>query len=81
MELKIIYTLKGKPFPTLEDAIHDAIIESIKENIEENISRFSKDIIRSGGIVNVDINDNYEWQIKVKNVPEELVDKITVALM
>jgi hypothetical protein len=81
MKLNIIYTLKGKPFPTLEDAIHDAIIEGIKENIEENISHFSKEIIRSGGTVKVDINDNYDWQIQVKNVPAELIDKIKMALI
>jgi hypothetical protein len=81
MKLKIAYNFKGKPFPTLEDSIHEAIIDSIKENIEENISPFSSEIIRSGGTVKIDINQNYDWQMQLKNMPAELIDKINAALI
>ncbi len=81
MKLKITYTFKGKPFPTLEDAIHEAIIDSIKENIEENISPFSNEIIRSGGAVKIDVGHNYDWQMQLKHMPVELIDKINAALI
>jgi hypothetical protein len=81
MKLKIAYTFKGKPYPTLEDAIHEALIDGIKENIEENISPFSNEIIKSAGTVKIDINHDYDWQVQLKNMPAELIDKINAVLI
>jgi hypothetical protein len=80
MKLKIAYIFKGKPYPTLEDEIHEAIIDSIKENIEENLKPFSDEINKSGGTININIDDNYNWQMQFKNMPVELIDKINAAL-
>jgi hypothetical protein len=79
--INIKITYNGKSYSSISDAIQKAMVDSIKESIMKTLRPFESEIIKSGGHVVVDIPSNMKnMNIKLKNMPQELVGRITNAL-
>ena len=57
------------------------MVDGIKETITKSLQPFEADIRKSGGQVIIDIPENMKnMNVQLKNMPQDLIDRITQAL-
>jgi hypothetical protein len=79
IDLKITY--KGRNYSSITDAIQKAMVDGIKETITKSLRPFETEIRKTGGQIIIDIPDNMKnMKVQLKNMPQDLIDKITKAL-
>lgn len=77
--IKITYN--GRSYNSISDALQKAVVDGIKESVTKSLRPFESEIRKAGGHVIVDIPSNMKnMKIQFKNLPEELIDKISKAL-
>jgi hypothetical protein len=79
IDIKITYN--GRSYSSISDAIQKAMVDGIKESISKSLRPFESEIRKAGGHVTIDIPANMKnMNIQLKNMPQELIDKIMKAL-
>ena len=79
--IDIKFTYDGKSYSSVSDAIQKAMVDGIKESITKSLSSFESEIRKSAGHVVVDIPSNMKnMNIQLKDMPQELIDRITKTL-
>ncbi|MEO9257161.1 MAG: hypothetical protein ABI207_02195 [Crocinitomicaceae bacterium] len=79
--IDIKFTYDGKSYSSISDAIQKAMVDGIKESITKSLSPFESEIRKAGGHVVVDIPSNMKnMNIQLKNMPQELIERITKTL-
>lgn len=79
IDIKI--TFNGRNYSSISDALQKAMIDGIKESITKSLRPFENEIRKAGGHVVVDIPSNMKnMNIQLKNMPQDLIDRISTAL-
>lgn len=76
--IKIKY--QGKDYNRLSNAINEAILDGVIEHVEDILKPFKEEIKASGGEIIVSVNKDNSFDLQVKNVPDELADRIEKAI-
>lgn len=79
--IKIKVTYNGRSYSSIEDAFKKAAVDGIKEMIEKAIKPFENEIRQANGTVEVKVpSDLKNITVDLKNMPQDLIDRINQAL-
>jgi hypothetical protein len=79
--ISIKITYEGKSYDSITDAFQKAAENGIKKMITDKLLPFNSEIQQANGIVEINVSDNLkDMNIKLKNIPQDLIDRITAAL-
>ncbi len=81
--IKVEIKYNGKTYKdfgkALEKAMTDGIVEEINNQLQEMLAPFSNEINQNNGIVTAEIMDG-QVKIELKDMPQELIDRIEATI-
>ena len=77
---KLKVTYKGRPYNDLSDAFSAAIVEGMKELVDKKLAPFKSEIEKEGGVITMDVKEDYKMNILIDKISPELKKKIEAAL-
>lgn len=74
-------TYNGRTYRDIKDAMMQSIVDGVRKSIEDKLKPYRHEIASNNGIVNINIPKDFKGaNVELKNMPEELLERLKIAL-